>query len=324
MPEISVLLPTFNRSGMLVVALDSVLAQRDVDFEIIVSDNCSTDGTESVVEKYLCDSRVRYFRNESNIGMVPNWRRALYEHASSELFIIVSDDDCLTDPLYLSKAVHIMRDNSVKYVYAGGVIHNPIADSSVTFIPPFSGMVDGLSVFVSRGTIHPQDMLLCNMVFRKSDAQRLGFLNEDYNIYCDSEFYLTLSLEGKVYALKEKVCVYTKHVSNLSKNVRSDHRYLDKNLNCLVAPYLRAIQLGIAPEHLHVFRINSGFDRVISNTLILLNINNPDWYYSCRNRLQQLIRVELAEIEKSLRHRFLMKVLTIFGPISKRIFRVAS
>ena len=59
-PKVSIMIPTYNRAHYLVDAIDSSLAQDYPNFEVIVSDNASTDGTLNVVRKYKADPRFRY------------------------------------------------------------------------------------------------------------------------------------------------------------------------------------------------------------------------------------------------------------------------
>lgn len=62
---VSIGLPTFNRSKSLERALDSLLAQTYVNFELIISDNASTDSTESICREYARkDKRIKYFRQK--------------------------------------------------------------------------------------------------------------------------------------------------------------------------------------------------------------------------------------------------------------------
>ena len=71
-PLVSIGIPTYNRaSSYLQYALRSAVRQTFENIEIIVSDNCSSDSTESVVKEFG-DSRVRYYRQKENIGPVNN------------------------------------------------------------------------------------------------------------------------------------------------------------------------------------------------------------------------------------------------------------
>jgi glycosyltransferase involved in cell wall biosynthesis len=101
-PLVSVGMPVFNGGEYLEAALRSVLAQDHPNFEVVVVDNASDDETAAIARRFAGEySRVRYIRNESNIGFLPNFRRAL-ELSSGEYFTWLAHDDELTDPSYLT------------------------------------------------------------------------------------------------------------------------------------------------------------------------------------------------------------------------------
>jgi glycosyltransferase involved in cell wall biosynthesis len=76
-PRVSIGIPVYNGEAVLGRALDSLLAQTFTDFEIVVADNASEDGTQALCEDYARrDPRVRYFRNETNLGQIANFNRA--------------------------------------------------------------------------------------------------------------------------------------------------------------------------------------------------------------------------------------------------------
>src|SRR5436190_12174806 len=92
-PIVSIGLPVFNGERYLRQALDSLLGQDFQDFELIISDNASTDRTAEICRAYVAkDRRIRYYRNESNIGSAPNYRR-VFELARGEFFKWCSHDD---------------------------------------------------------------------------------------------------------------------------------------------------------------------------------------------------------------------------------------
>jgi len=90
--RVSVGLPVYNGEGRIERALDSVLNQDFRDFELVISDNASTDRTRSICETYVeRDRRVRYFRNDTNIGVNPNHDR-VFELARGKYFAWFADD----------------------------------------------------------------------------------------------------------------------------------------------------------------------------------------------------------------------------------------
>src|SRR5688572_28337892 len=73
-PLVSIGLPVYNGERFLSEALDSLLGQTLADFELIVSDNASTDRTAEICLAYAArDARVRYVRQQTNIGAIRNW-----------------------------------------------------------------------------------------------------------------------------------------------------------------------------------------------------------------------------------------------------------
>ncbi len=90
---VSIGLPTFNRAVTLTRAVDSLLAQKHQNFELIISDNASTDDTERICREYArTDGRIRYFRQEKNIGLVRQFG-FLLSKARGDYFMQASDDD---------------------------------------------------------------------------------------------------------------------------------------------------------------------------------------------------------------------------------------
>lgn len=72
-PPVSICLVTYNRARLLPSTVDSLLAQSYTDFELVISDDCSTDDTEDVCREYARrDPRIRYYRNDKNLGMPGN------------------------------------------------------------------------------------------------------------------------------------------------------------------------------------------------------------------------------------------------------------
>lgn len=93
-PEVTIGIPTYNRSAMLERCLRMILSQTFRDLRVIVVDNASTDATREIVAS-LQDARITYVRNPSNVGMTGNWNRCLdlaVESASPFIGIYFDDD----------------------------------------------------------------------------------------------------------------------------------------------------------------------------------------------------------------------------------------
>lgn len=109
-PPVSLALPVFNGGAMLVQALESVLAQTYTDYELVVSDNASTDDTQEVVRDYARrDARIRYFRQPFNIGSGNNWTFVARQCRSPFTKWISANDDYA--PRLVEATLAAMRDD---------------------------------------------------------------------------------------------------------------------------------------------------------------------------------------------------------------------
>ena len=92
-PRLTIGLPVYNGERYLAQAIDALLGQSYKDFELIISDNASTDGTAEICQRYVRqDARVRYIRQPKNIGLAPN-HNVVVEQARGELFKWAANDD---------------------------------------------------------------------------------------------------------------------------------------------------------------------------------------------------------------------------------------
>jgi Glycosyl transferase family 2 len=119
-------IPTFNRAKLLSRAIASALQQDHEPLEVLVVDNCSTDGTEELVaEVEAFDPRVRLLRQPRNLGPAVNFETALLE-ARGDFFMWLADDDWIT-PGYLRACLHTLITESHVVVVGRDVWHQPRA-----------------------------------------------------------------------------------------------------------------------------------------------------------------------------------------------------
>ena len=106
-PKVSIGMPVYNGEKFIRKALDSLLAQTFTDFELIISDNASTDGTSHICKKYAAmDDRVRYIHQPKNMGALWNFRFVLNE-AKAEYFMWAAHDD-VREPSFIDCLVRAL------------------------------------------------------------------------------------------------------------------------------------------------------------------------------------------------------------------------
>lgn len=107
-PKVSIGLPVYNGEAFLSAAIESILTQTYADFELIISDNASTDKTQEICEAFAKkDARVLYFRSDINHGASWNYNRT-FELAKGEYFRWHAADDVLA-PELIAKSVDVLN-----------------------------------------------------------------------------------------------------------------------------------------------------------------------------------------------------------------------
>jgi glycosyltransferase involved in cell wall biosynthesis len=134
--RVSIGMPVYNGERYVAETLDSLLAQTFGDFELIICDNASTDGTEHICRAYADrDTRIRYVRNPRNLGAAGNYKR-VFELSSGEYFRWANADD-LFAPEGLARCIEVLdHQRSVvlayprtKFIDAQGEVISECADN---------------------------------------------------------------------------------------------------------------------------------------------------------------------------------------------------
>ncbi|QOV21219.1 glycosyltransferase family 2 protein [Anabaenopsis elenkinii] len=133
-PKLSIGLPVYNGEKFLKSALDSLLAQTFADFELIISDNASTDQTEAICRAYAAqDQRIRYYRNPINLGCAPNFNR-VFDLSVGEYFKWAAYDD-LHAPEFLIKCVEVL-DHNPQVILCHSHVY--LIDENGSFLQPYN------------------------------------------------------------------------------------------------------------------------------------------------------------------------------------------
>jgi glycosyltransferase involved in cell wall biosynthesis len=216
LPKISVCIPTFNRVNLLPVAIDSVLRQTEPDWELIVTDDGSTDGTAELMARYD-DARIHYIRHPQNIGKSNNMRSG-FEAASGEYFIKFDDDDRLT-PEFLAKTSAILdKHPEVDFV---GTDHwvidiNNNRDESATAINSQrwgrTALREGVVEDLLEVIFVRQSFQIGATLFRRQTLKVVGYMHPNMQNCEDNDLLMRLALAGKKgYYLPERLMEYRFH-----------------------------------------------------------------------------------------------------------------
>ncbi|OUL35830.1 glycosyl transferase family 2 [Nostoc sp. T09] len=223
MAKVSVCIPTFNRVNLLPYAIESVIKQSYQDFELIICDDGSSDGTPELMSQYT-DNRIQYIRHQQNIGKSNNMRSG-FNAASGKYFIKFDDDDRLT-PDFLARTVAILeQDSSIDFV---GTDHwiidiDNVRDDKVTQENSRRWGRKKLSAGVVENLLEVvfiyQSFQVGATLFRRQTLQELGFMLPNMQNCEDNDLFVRLALAGKKgYYLPELLMEYRCHAEQQGIN----------------------------------------------------------------------------------------------------------
>lgn len=253
-PLCSVVLPAYNVAPYVGEAIESVLAQTYPNYELIIVDDASTDGTLEILSRYRAHPKVRLFRNPTNLGMSANWNAGLRQ-ARGELVAKLDADD-LYAPNFLQEVVPIFQQYaSVGMVFsAANLIHN---DDQVTREKRYF-----------RSRVYPGqeflDKLLLACVIRSPTVcvrracyDRLGYFLPFLSIHADWEMWVRIASHYDVgYVAKYLASYRLPYGDNCTSQVcRDDRSIQDLRL------WLSLLKQGALPYRLNeaqVSRLRAG------------------------------------------------------------------
>lgn len=227
-PLVSIIIPTYNAVKYVQQTVESCLAQTHDSLEIIIQDDCSSDGTWELLAKlYSQEPKVKLFRNTKNLGIGDNWNAA-YLKASGEYFVIFNADDLMHPTMVAGFLSRFNSDPTLDIVT--GKFEILVTETNQTFLYPDhvdmrGGLVDDLySQLFFKSAFHwnfslVKKTLLKKVEFKSGDL----FLNTQV---CDYELWYRCYLAGaKVYFDDTKIWGhYRKHESNSSSKPNGELR----------------------------------------------------------------------------------------------------
>jgi glycosyltransferase involved in cell wall biosynthesis len=213
--KLTVVMTTYNRAEYIASAVQSILNQTYQQFHFIILDNCSTDHTEQVI-KSINDSRIRYIKNEKNIGFVSNTNKAI-ELCETEYLSIVHDDDIFKSH-FLETEMKIMEQNPLlsivgsnrTYIDENGLKLNDMHVLNRDYIfKKFEYIKSGLTLCMPTIIYRMSFLLENNLKY----SEELGFVS-------DSFFQYELNMmDTQIYFVAEPLIFYRTHKNQFSKQV---------------------------------------------------------------------------------------------------------
>jgi len=200
--RLTIAIPTFNRSALLRVALESALAQTSADVEILVSDNGSTDDTPELIARYQ-DPRLRAIRREDTVSRAAHGA-IIFAEVRTELVLALSDDDYLEPDFAVEVIALFDRHPEISFAYTGCIEHYDDEMLPALVGPPIEPGVDFLLAhFQGR-----RQVSWCACVTRVADLRRLGPQPPE-RIIGDMFFWTKIAFQGPVGCVARPLAHYS-------------------------------------------------------------------------------------------------------------------
>jgi glycosyltransferase involved in cell wall biosynthesis len=238
MPKVSVIIPSYNRISFLKEAIDSVLRQGFEDFELIVVDDGSTDGTAEEVPRY--GGRVKLLRNPENRGVSAARNRGLLQARGKYIAFLDSDDLWVKGKLKMQ--VEFLDENP----------HYPICYTDEIWIRKGKRVNPMLKHAKYSGWVFEKCLPLCTIspssaMMRKTLFSKVGLFDEALPVCEDYDLWLRVSARFPIFFINRKLIIKRGgHADQLSQRSWGNDRYrviaLEKMLS---EPYITADERGM-------------------------------------------------------------------------------
>lgn len=254
MSNVSVIVTTFNRCQMLGETIASILNQSFQDFELIILDNMSQDGTEQFI-KSIKDSRIRYFRNP-NFGIIASNRNYGITKATG-VYIAFCDDDDLWKKNKLELQINYLNENpGVVMCYSQA--ESFLDDKVVSECMSRRVVKDSHFFHLLSGNFIPNS----SVVIRKEIFEHIGMLSESPYLREDYEMWLRVSKNYLIHGLKSSLIRYRLHNNNNAGSKVAETKRAIRTLKSLVRHLDIPLYLYLPNLLIHYFKLSLYYFRL--------------------------------------------------------------
>ena len=223
MPKISIVIPVYNGERYLREAIESVLSQTLTDWELILVNDCSEDGSLSIMESYQ-DSRIRIINNISNQHL-PRSLNNGFRVATGEYLTWSSDDNRYGENALLHMAQKLDADQSCGLVY-----------EDMYYIDENGQVVD--SVSSETDMLYVYNVIGACFLYRREIMQTVGEYNPDMVLVEDYDYWIRIAKKYQICHLGEKDYFYRRHKKSLTETKRIQIAHQLERLRIRELPFL--------------------------------------------------------------------------------------
>jgi len=189
-PQVSIIMPTYNRANTIVRAVESILAQQWKDFELLIIDDGSTDNTQSLIET-VKDSRIKFIRMPENGGAAVARNKGIELAKGNFIAFQDSDDQWHQDKLQRQMNALFNTPENIGFVYCD-MLHviNPDQPPIIRHAPILS---DGEIIDAKQKEYSPYGIGQISIIVKATCFKTVGNFDITFPRFIDLEFFIRLS-----------------------------------------------------------------------------------------------------------------------------------
>jgi glycosyltransferase involved in cell wall biosynthesis len=272
-PKVSICIPTYNRKDYLRETIDSVFAQTYKDYEVVVVDDGSTDGTADMLKNL--DLPIRYYRQENSGDAVA--RNKLIKLADGKYITFIDSDDLLIHDA-VERMINVMEAEGGETIVYGPYIR--IDENGQVYGRYKNRQYSG---YITKYLFQNIFVYSCGSMFSKKVLETAGGFDKSLPTCSDYDLWLRLSLKYRFIALAEPTFKRRRHTKNLSA-ISSENRMIELKV-------------------LERFYYERGGDSVVPKRIAMRRLSREEYRVAVAAIKEGKLQVAREYLKKSFRHR---------------------
>lgn len=247
MERVDILLATYNGENYLVEQLESILSQSYSNFRLLISDDCSTDGTRKILEEYKeKDNRIQLFFQGKNLGVIKNFEYLLKKVESK--YYMLSDQDDIWKNNKIERTVEKLENSESDLVYTDLEVVDENLNVTYKSYWKLKGIYSKVKKYNNFESLYLNNFITgCTIISKKEFIDDiLPLPNTSKFVLHDYWIALIISQKGKIAYIEEPLIKYRQHKNNKigSKKQSDTLKSIDE---------IRELFIRVKKEHFKVF-----------------------------------------------------------------------
>lgn len=254
MPRISVIMPVFNGEKYLREAIDSIIQQSFIDWELIIINDGSNDNSENIIKSYT-DTRICYYKNENNIGLIATLNKGI-DRCKGKYIARMDADDISEKDRFNTQFTFLEKNKEYAMCGSYAKVIDEKNNETGKILNLQKDCFLRINLLFSVPFIHPSVMI-------RSDVLKQNYFDSEYKYAEDYELWCRIANNYKIANISDYLLRYRWHTTNVSvKNSEIQENIKNKII------YRELQHIGLQPSEQELYLHKVTFRQFDSKTEI--------------------------------------------------------